>query len=760
MKKFYSLLWLVLLGGLFSIPGLTQAQAPVNDDVCNALPITQFDTLLVFDNIDATSQSGEAVIAPSTNGPSGRTWNESGIRNSVWFTFEAPASGAVRIDLCNDSTNFDTQIAVFDVTDCNDFNTFTLRGANDDIDGRCPFGDIWASTLEVNCLVPNQTYYLIVDGWVGGTTFDSVGTFGMQFEEIPADPFDIQPITIDPTCDNTQNGVAAVIATGGDQNYTYQWSAGPGFTQEFVPNLGPGSYTVTVRDGCDSIRTATIVLKDPVAGAPLSVSSPDTVLMCQGGNVDLGADLGVNGGVPQLAENVYALTASNAVWTGFVSKLRDPQVFTSPTTFNSLSFVFSGDFAFGAFFCLKDSATTKELWAINVSNGSASRIGSTGQIGGRIWAGMAFDPTTSTLYGMAVPPIGVEPAPALYTLDINSGAATLVDTFNGVDVFPLWLAIDNQGQMYVGEGFNSNLASIDKATATATNIGYLGYDLAFDVIQDADFDPVTNQLYMSVASDNDIASQLRLVDVNTGRSIPAGGYSGGTFTTAFAIRENPGQPYDYTWSPNNFLDDFKSSNPVADPPPGWPPYFVEITDECGNTVRDTVTVFIPPALTVSQSSSADTGSATGSATVIFEDGVPPYSIVWENGDSTQTIDQLEGDQFYGFVATDGCGTTITDSIFVLGITSVEDLSIRAGLRDLVAYPNPTQDVLNIDIFSLKKDELHLEILDSRGALLRTSRSSIQDRARVQVSLEDLPAGIYLLKASTSEGVVFRKILKK
>ncbi|MEO0896226.1 MAG: T9SS type A sorting domain-containing protein [Bacteroidota bacterium] len=751
MKQVYAFLWKVVLTGVLCYAGILSAQTPpVNDDVCGSLPIPKYDTLYVFENFFATAQTGEDAIAPPTSGVDGLSWNESGITHSVWFTFVAPASGAVEIDLCNDSTLFDTQIAVYEVDDCTNFGTFFLKGANDDIDGQCQDGpEIWASRLEVSCLVPGDTYYLLVDGWVAGTTADSVGQFGVILSEIPGSEFAITTLGVDPVCSNSADGIAAVVALGGGPPYTYSWSTGG--TTSSISNLNSGPVTVTVTDGCDSVKTATINLVDPGSGNPLVATGPDTLLMCDGGTVNLGDGRKVTGGVPLLPESAFALALDQMGVTSITHTLRDPVGFTLGSNFASLADIRCGDFAFGVFFGL--TSDTDELVAINPTDGSISAVGLAGKPSDASWLGMAFDPTSSTMY--ASTGFGTTP-PTLWTINLSTGAATAIDTFTGSAVVPVWLAINNQGNMYGGDLFTNELYSIDKTTANTSGIGNFGFDLFFGNIHDADFDPASNQLYMSVGNDVVGGNQVRFVDTTTGASILLGEYPG-FFTSAFGIQDLPATEYEYIWTPVNFLDDFQSSNPVANPPVNLR-YIAAIRDECGDLVRDTVLVFIPPALSVDQSSTGDSGAGDGSATITFVDGVPPYTLQWENGETTNTITGLSGDVFYSFTASDACGTIIQDSVFVLG-TFNEEL-VNVGLSQLDAYPNPVEQTLFIELATLRPDDVQIQMLDAKGAIVEFQTLNRVMNEEVRLDMSSLSSGIYMLKVTTSEGSAYRKIFRK
>ena len=151
---------------LLFISMITSAVAfaqPANDDACNAIALNPDGTVNSYTNVGATVQAGEAAIAPPQTGcatQDGWCGAESGIDASVWFTFTAINTSA-EISTCYDGGSVDTQIAVYSATDCTDFGSLTLLGANDDGAG-CPG---FSSLLEVSGLAIGQTYWILVDGY-------------------------------------------------------------------------------------------------------------------------------------------------------------------------------------------------------------------------------------------------------------------------------------------------------------------------------------------------------------------------------------------------------------------------------------------------------------------------------------------------------------------------------------------------------------------------------------------------------------------
>jgi hypothetical protein len=155
-----------------------------NDTVCGAEMLT-LNTPYTFNNVGATVSVDEASIAPPATGAQTTTgWANSTLNNTTWFRFVAPASGSVRIN--NTATNYNGQLAVYDVADCGDFSSsFLMVNANDnEIDGTS-----LAPNFTICGLNPGDTYYILHDG--SGTT----GNYSVIVTEIVLEAGLAEPLT-------------------------------------------------------------------------------------------------------------------------------------------------------------------------------------------------------------------------------------------------------------------------------------------------------------------------------------------------------------------------------------------------------------------------------------------------------------------------------------------------------------------------------------------------------------------------------------
>lgn len=249
-----------------------------NDDVCDAVAIPFGVT--PFNNACATAQLGEPSPGPGTGGSTCNSQDgwcsfEVDVDNSLWFTFVAPASGCVSIV----ADGFDTQLAVWEVSNCNDFNSFVELAANDDGgDDILPSAaGLSAGIDRLSCLTPGATYWIQLDGYNGAT-----GTGDLHLIDCGNDPLEVaigsgcmsRFVGWGPAEDDTLYINANI--SGGFPPYSISWA--PNDTSILFRSFDElniavqpevtTTYTASVTDsrGCVATDTVTVVVIDVVSG--------------------------------------------------------------------------------------------------------------------------------------------------------------------------------------------------------------------------------------------------------------------------------------------------------------------------------------------------------------------------------------------------------------------------------------------------------------------------------------------------------------
>jgi len=143
---------------------------PVNDAACDAQALVVNDPEVAGTNAYSTFETDE---------PTGSCWASTTTGNSVWYSFVAPASGLVEITTDFATGLTDSQLALYEVTDCADLTSATEIDCSED-DGVTGSG--WMSVIETSAspLTGGSTYYVQVDGYSS-----AIGDFDIQVKELP-----------------------------------------------------------------------------------------------------------------------------------------------------------------------------------------------------------------------------------------------------------------------------------------------------------------------------------------------------------------------------------------------------------------------------------------------------------------------------------------------------------------------------------------------------------------------------------------------
>jgi hypothetical protein len=88
----------------------------------------------------------------------------------------------------------------------------------------------------------------------------------------------------------------------------------------------------------------------------------------------------------------------------------------------------------------------------------------------------------------------------------------------------------------------------------------------------------------------------------------------------------------------------------------------------------------------------------------------------------------------------------------------EELAL--GIREFRLSPNPTQAMVFMDLSLNEAEEIGIEIQDLQGRTLNRLSASRATEHHQLLDLSRLSAGVYLMRLSIGDGVVFRKIVKE
>ncbi len=710
---------------------ITSIAAPVNDQPCNATVVTVGGSAGIFSNVNALTDPGEDSITPPVSDCiSNAGWCEAvpTINNSVWFTFTAPATGAVTISTCNSANPFDTQLALYEAVTCSDFSTYTLIAANDDGDtSLCPTSfDFYTSYLAVCGLTSGNTYYLLVDGYNG-----DAGDFDLELNSFnPTPPVVSAGTNTASSCPSAANGTASIIPNGGIAPYSYLWSNG------YIGNVliaGPGTYTVTVTDQCGS--TATLSATITTVSSTLSITTGTTQHICDGTPVSLSAT--ATGGTfadTTLSFFGYNLSSGDLIRFG----LNNTATPTVISTGNPEAY-YAGDLTPSGFFAIDDN--TSELVQIELNTGIKSVLGKIGIKNGHTWTGMAWDPSSGVLYGLSTDGT----VSTLYAINTGNATDSVISDLQGLPA-GIWLACSPGGGLFSLDISTDSLYRIDAVNGLATGIGPVGFDASY--AQGADFDDETGTLYLAAYNFGTSMGELYSTDTLSGSSTFIGNLA--DEVDAFTcLPYSAGQVYSYAWSPATGLSAVDVPDPSASPA-ATTTYTVTVTDGCGSTATATQEVTVSNVTVIITKTDVTVfGGSDGTATAAPSGGSSPYSFTWSNGGSTAGITNLAAGT-YIVTVTDANGCSLTDSTVISQPTSIQELS-QAGLSSMSITPNPSSGLISLEASLSDQSAVDLAVYSIQGKLLQSVSEPAGMKIKRAFDLSEYGKGHYFIRITTKKG---------
>ncbi len=137
-------------------------------------------------------------------------------------------------------------------------------------------------------------------------------------------------------------------------------------------------------------------------------------------------------------------------------------------------------------------------------------------------------------------------------------------------------------------------------------------------------------------------------------------------------------------------------------------------------------------------------------------GKGPFTYKWSFGDGSPTSNIASPSHHYSYVSsyyaklivTDACGT---DSIqHVINITNGIKIPMQNNV--ISVYPNPANEILNIEYHTTSSASTNIEIVDLVGHSVLKQPIKVNDVNTLKIS--SLPSGVYLLKVNESITKIF------
>jgi len=182
----------------------------------------------------------------------------------------------------------------------------------------------------------------------------------------------------------------------------------------------------------------------------------------------------------------------------------------------------------------------------------------------------------------------------------------------------------------------------------------------------------------------------------------------------------------------------------------------EVTADLGNCIAvDTITIQVVKNPSISFTiTDASTNSATdGSINTIVNGNLAQFSYAWQNGMTTNQIQNLSAND-YVLTVTDFYGCSTSDTATVSVHSSLDALPVHHALK---IYPNPTKEILYIELDY--SSTIAILLYNNLGqVVLEKTAINIQQNHPYTLSLPQNVSGVYWLKISENNKSYGQKII--
>ena len=141
-------------------------------------------------------------------------------------------------------------------------------------------------------------------------------------------------------------------------------------------------------------------------------------------------------------------------------------------------------------------------------------------------------------------------------------------------------------------------------------------------------------------------------------------------------------------------------------------------------------------------------------TALATTGTPPYTYLWNTGETTQSILPDSSGSYYCII-TDANGCEDWSNTYTYNPTAIENI---AG-NNLSVYPNPTQGILNIEFVNTNNKISSVYIVNVLGdRIFNENIDSNIFKYSNNLDLSKYSNGIYFVRFKIKEGFIIKKLI--
>lgn len=560
----------------------------------------------------------------------------------------------------------------------------------------------------------------------------------------PTDAYAIEVMYFnDVSCHGADDGSIAIQVLGGVPPYQFNWSAG--FERDLdspidsLTTLAGNTYNVTVTDdaGCVEVSPL-IVINEP---APLYVNSNIEHIDCFG-NTNGSIEIFLNGGTAPY-EYAWSNGATNEVISDLEAGIYDLTVTDSA-----------------------DCSTISPTWIIEAPSAALS------------YSVLDIEPVSCAGMQNAYIALNVNGGTSPYSYNwsgIESNERDIYELSGGNYQVTITDARDCEiiSEVFVIEEASESLtydAHIDKVSCIGMEDGNIELQVSGGIppyqYAWSNFSTTPNQLnvaygnyYCTItdAVNCFLVTEVLFIDTNPYSLIAnydaindptCHNYNDGFINISVT---GGTMPYAYIWSNGS------TENNLSDLPAGS--YQFTITDATSCMfISETVALAAPnPIQIIEQTTTAATSNHIGTAAVLVEGGMPPYTFLWDdpNQQTTQQAINLVADT-YTVTVTDSAGCSMEESIIVplsSAVSSAED-----WVNALHIFPNPVQNWAQLDLQLKEASDLQLNIYNALGEKIQANTYLARTDYQAQLNFTAIDNGIYFIQLLAGDKQLTQKIV--